>query len=248
VEWLDKGVKWKNEFPLTELTPVDGRRRKAKLEQRNLEKDVPTMSKKLKLIKSNITADSIEKDTKDARAKAKRDVPVDESATIESSEHVSSDRNEFKVNRKEVASTNDAHSDDSKPTAMAKTYDKAPDLWEVTGVAKDQGLTQVTKLLPKGDKKCAKQVIHFFLFCLERQLVWERRNREECNSEGYYTESWAMQSFFFCNVSTGGIFVSYAWKILTILLHRTIESSIAELVIFESRFSNYGTSTKRKDT
>ena len=92
---------------------------------------------------------------------------------------------------------------DTKPAATAtKTYSKSPDLWQVIGLEKDQGLKQVAKLLPKGSKKCAEQVIHFFLFCYERQMVWERRNRDERIGDGYYTESWAMQSYFFCNVST----------------------------------------------
>lgn len=79
-----------------------------------------------------------------------------------------------------------------------KTKNAVPNLWDVTGVDQDQGLSQIAKLLPKGLRKCKKQVAHFFLFCYERQMVWERRNRGD---EAPYTESVAMQQYFFCNVS-----------------------------------------------
>jgi hypothetical protein len=80
-------------------------------------------------------------------------------------------------------------------------YTKVPDLWQVVGLEKDKGIEQVAKLLPEESKRFAKQVIHFFLFCYERQMVWERRNRDErITADGYhYTESWAMQEYFFCN-------------------------------------------------
>jgi hypothetical protein len=98
-------------------------------------------------------------------------------------------------------------------------YTKVPDLWQVVGLEKDKGIEQVAKLLPEESKRFAKQVIHFFLFCYERQMVWERRNRDErITADGYhYTESWAMQEYFFCNVSTECIVcIHVCWQFLTI--------------------------------
>lgn len=82
------------------------------------------------------------------------------------------------------------------------TKHAVPDLWEVTGVDKDKGLKEIANILPKRLKKSKEQVAHFFLFCYERQLVWERRNRGE---EQPFTNSVAMHEYFFCNVSRCGM-------------------------------------------
>lgn len=179
VKWLDNNcAKWETKYPLTELKAL-GTRRSRRSNPRHLEEYEVPVNKKIK-VSSNVKEEGIKKKKGTERKSAQDDDTVmtaDETVTSVSSATL-----------------------DEKPTT-AKKASKAPDLWEVTDVAKDQGLKEVAKLLPKDLKKCAEQVIHFFLFCYERQMVWERRNREEYVVDEQYTESWAMQGYFFCNVS-----------------------------------------------
>ena len=222
VEWLDKGgVNWRTEYPSNQLTPLGSRRDRRKSRRLQQEGEVPTNKKRMKLNKNDDKDDS-GKEEEDDRTKGKRE-PDDETVTTEltADESVTSEEttassgtkasnNEASASepKKMIKSTANERQDisvgnDAKPAATStKTDSKAPDLWQVIGLEKNQGVKEVAKLLPKGSKKCAEQVIHFFLFCYERQMVWERRNRDERNGDGYYTDSWAMQMFFFCNVST----------------------------------------------
>jgi hypothetical protein len=71
-------------------------------------------------------------------------------------------------------------------------------LWQVTGVSKTQNLTGIARALPKTLRGCVTQVAYFFLFMYERQMIWERRNKEEVCP---YTESDVLQKYSFTNVS-----------------------------------------------
>ena len=101
-------------------------------------------------------------------------------------------------------SSDDASSDEEtlayQPPKPKRRVISTPNLWQVTGVSDTaEGLDIIKKALPKSLKKCTKDVAHFFLFVYERQMVWERRNNGDYKP---YTESVAMQRYFFCNVST----------------------------------------------
>lgn len=173
VEWLDKGAKWATEFPLTELTLAGGRRRRSKPHQLEADEAPKKKSK-----------------TKEKSIETKKIVTVKSEVVVKAPPEAASSE----MKREET---------DNKLTTTKKLikYDKAPDLWQVTGIKEGQGIKEVAKLLPKDLKKCSQEVIHFFLFCYERQMVWERRNNGDCDEDGQYTDSWAMQNYFFCNVS-----------------------------------------------
>jgi hypothetical protein len=70
-------------------------------------------------------------------------------------------------------------------------------IWQVTGVSETKTLTRIASVLPKVLRCCVMQVAHFFLFCYERQIIWERRNKEEVFP---YTESEVLQKYSFTNV------------------------------------------------
>jgi hypothetical protein len=70
------------------------------------------------------------------------------------------------------------------------------DLWGITGVSKTHDLTVIASLLPKKLQWCAEEVAHFFLYMYERQMAWDRRNKEESP----YTKSVIIQNYFFTNV------------------------------------------------
>jgi len=210
VKWLDKGgggVNWRNEFPLNELTALGSRRqRRTPRYLQEEEVEVPIKKKKKKLSKI-VDNDSGKK--KDGPDKKKRELNDDTVTTeLTAGETSSSESSVTKARTDELsgkAPNKTGETTENEQEAISDESDDkpatAPDLWQVIGLEKDRGLKQVAKLLPAGNEKCAEQVIHFFLFCYERQMVWERRNRDErITSDGYYyTESWAMQMFFFCN-------------------------------------------------
>jgi hypothetical protein len=212
VKWLDKGggVNWRNEFPWNELTALGSRRqRRTPRYLQEEEVEVP-IKKKKKTLSKIVDNDSGKK--KDGPDKKRRELNDDTVTTELTAGETSSSESSVTKARTDELSANAPNktgetTENEQEAISDESDDKpatAPDLWQVIGLEKDRGLKQVAKLLPAGNEKCAEQVIHFFLFCYERQMVWERRNRDErITSDGYYyTESWAMQMFFFCNVST----------------------------------------------
>jgi hypothetical protein len=82
-------------------------------------------------------------------------------------------------------------------TGNTQQMEYAPDLWNVVSCPKHLCDEGVAKLLPKSLQTCCTDVAHFFLFCHERQLIWERRNRGD---DSPLTQNWAMSRYFFCNV------------------------------------------------
>lgn len=101
-----------------------------------------------------------------------------------------------------VKSKRKAGSHDSKagPKEKKQRYTSIPDLWQNTGVPERHKLTKIANVLPKELKSYKEQVAHFFLFCYERQMIWERRN----NGEESFTQSMALTNYYFCNVSKRG--------------------------------------------
>lgn len=234
IKWLEKGDgQWPTQYPVDQLTALP-KRRERRPPRHLREEEVPTNKKRMKLDQKKDNDDSNQKKENRTKGKMGHDDDITVATELTADETVTSMENinsrvakarndetsDSELNKVSESVANNEHEEmsiesDAKPAA--KTYSKAPDLWQVIGLEKDEGLKQVAKLLPKGSKKCAKEVIHFFLFCYERQMVWERRNRDERVGEGYYTESWAMQTYFFCNVSTREAFVCmYIQQFLTI--------------------------------
>ena len=76
------------------------------------------------------------------------------------------------------------------------TNPNAPSLWEIFDLDSKAVARKVAPLV--GSKKVAQEVAHFFLFLLERQLVWERRNRGDWEP---WSHSSILSNYFFCNVS-----------------------------------------------
>jgi hypothetical protein len=79
----------------------------------------------------------------------------------------------------------------------AKTSSPSP-LFEIHDLAENAVAEAVAQLLPTKWKENCFQVGHFFLFCHERQMVWEKRN---CGDSLPWTQSEALAKYSFCNVS-----------------------------------------------
>jgi hypothetical protein len=73
----------------------------------------------------------------------------------------------------------------------------APSLFELHDLSEHAVAKAVAQHLPPRHRNHGLQVSHFFLFLHERQMVWERRNREDPP----WTESVALRDYYFCNVS-----------------------------------------------
>ena len=79
-----------------------------------------------------------------------------------------------------------------------------PSLWSVVlGVEKSQEIDRVVDTVQKAlpaRKKTAKEIAHFFLYCYERQKIWERIRR---GSKEPFTQSAVLRNYSFCNVRGG---------------------------------------------
>jgi hypothetical protein len=100
------------------------------------------------------------------------------------------------------AHNNETCISDEYATENTQRMEFAPDLWKVVSCPKYLCYKGVAQLLPKPLETCCKDVAHFFLFCYERQMIWERRNRGD---DFPLTQSWAMSQYFFCNVRSKNI-------------------------------------------
>lgn len=221
IEWpKSEGTEWESEYHVDKLQKLGARRRKqSALGERPDGEQQEAPTKKIK------------KETKQENSSIKESLlpslstSVNESDGTCSSSYASSAKSSVKPEPKQTKVS----------TVKRKTKPKpaVPDLWQVSGVDKDQGLKEIKGLLPKGLKRCAQEVVHFFLFCYERQMVWERRNLGEPEP---YSESKTMQEYLFCNVSCylcvqfGACFLRMLRSCLHHLFHAFVVSSfIAEL-------------------
>jgi hypothetical protein len=87
-----------------------------------------------------------------------------------------------------------------KPRGIQKKtkMTSSPSLFQIYELEEKVVTKTVAQHLPQSQKKNALQVGHFFLFCHERQMVWEKRN---CGAALPWTRSKALAGYYFCNVS-----------------------------------------------
>ena len=75
---------------------------------------------------------------------------------------------------------------------------KGATLWDILDVNRSRAVSEIVRILPRHiNEDRAGHVGHFFLFCHERQCIWERRNADEYRP---WTEDERLHGGVYCNV------------------------------------------------